>query len=445
MSFVDRIKEAFTTSESDTSHRLDMKSFIQGGHRAGTTQYGSIRGIYSGRERSPHDEMEVCTEIYKRDPVIVEASQLLTNAILGRDLNIEHEDDEVEIFLNQNVLSKLREPLREGIENMVVKGNGYIEVVRDSQGTPIDFKTVPRAEDMFVDYGRGFEVTRYIKEMPRQMDYDSHSIAYPTQRKRLVHGIEFEPNEIIHLKYGTSFNPIYGRSGLASAIDSGRILHELERDMAVLARWKSIGYKFNNITDEDGEPIGDEEWKNLKQQIQNREQFEDMFVSGKKIEKTDMSYQGEFANLQPGIEYIKQKITGVLAPSFYIHGSETNYAVAKEQKNSYYLSVQALREQINVVNQVINEIVEARFQTDQRANLVFGDFDFATREDKVEETRQMWNDGLITIGQAKEMFPNDISDKIEIPEGIPEDAYKFELTDTSPPLEEAVKNATEEE
>ncbi len=415
-----------TSRESYKSREAYLMDFFRSRGGTGTNLRTSefLSDLYNEELLTPHAEMREAERMYRSHTYVAAGVNLMTNAILGSDVSVEAEDDRsAQIgsrFIEDNLGS-----IREAVENMVKTGNGYCEIARAS-GEPVKLIPMPRPEAMYIVWGEGFKPLYYVYELGYEAakhhpDASEHTVYSGMGRSKKVKGIRYEPTEILHLKIGVSHVPVYGRSGLCSAVNDSKVLRELERDIAAIARYKVIAKKILNVKDPDGLPVSSEERNAFESYLKSIGDDENIITGGKEIEVQDLSYSGQHYNPIEFIEYIKRKLTATLGPSFYLHGDETTYAVAEAQKQSYYLEIGAIRNQIRQpLNKLLSEKLTVMGFSDDKVDIVFGEFDFPTRKERLQETQKLFQTGLITLNEAREYL------ELEPVETIG-DAFSFEL------------------
>ena len=360
-----------------------------------------------------HTEMDGAVWIYKNFPSVTNSVEIFTDAVLGDHLSVETDDEETRIYFENHELPKLKKSLREAVENCVITGNGYIEVLRTSIGIPLKYKPIPRSQDMYIGFSAGYDVDFYVYEMPgykkeHEKDKEGYTVLLENGRQKTVYGIRFEPDEIIHLSYGVSELPVYGRSALASGYNIAKIMKEVLRNIAVISRYKSVAQHFITPKEPDGTEMAPNVLGKIIDEVKRLKPSQNL-VSDKNFEITSLAYTGKHESMDAFIQYMDKQISNTLAPSFYTHGDVTNYAVAKEQKATYYLKIQAFRDQIcEPINKIFKEIAKAK-KLDENVKIDFGQFDFQTFEDERREILEKWRAGLITMGEAQEElgYPRD--------------------------------------
>lgn len=368
-----------------------------------------ISDIYNEETSTPHAEMRATQKAYRTHSFVATASKLVINSLFGREVTVECEDSKTKRFHEKNTLPKLMEPLREAAEGYVVSGNGYVHKQRISDKV-VNFEAISRPEKMWIDYTKGFKPVSYVLEQPRSInkentdvDIKDYEVAY-FDRKRRVHGVKYMPGEIIHFKQGTSHLPVYGRSTLASSLDDLKILRELLRDMAIIARYKAIPKKLWKLSrGKDGQhQVSNAQEEEFRKYINSLGDWENPVLGSINADVEDLTHKQTIEMIEPLTRMLTQNVTNTLGPNFYLNGDVTNYAVAKEQKNVFFLTIESMRDDFRKqINDVLREVSEQRgLSTD--VSISFGDFDFPTREDRVKEATAAFTAGGLTINEYRE-------------------------------------------
>ena len=433
------LKQALSGKQNNTNKELSgtdqmARQLVGGTFSLRNSEF--LSDVYNESKLTPHREMEKAETMRREHGFVQSEVELMTDAIMGRELSIEVADGkgDAKAYFQTKVLPKLKLPLREAVENLVVTGNGYVETVRQGgnpSGKILNFESIANSQDVYIDYTNLNQPDAYIQEM-RRGEHQSYEVPYANQSNgvRSVTGIKYEPEEVIHLKMGTSHVPVYGRSGLASAINDGKILAEMKRDMAVISRYKSIPRFIVQIMNSDDTTVTDDEMGKVEGKFENADDFENIFLANKEIELKDMSYEVDAPSLNAIVQELKSNITASV-PDFWMSGDVTNYAVAQEQKNVFYLRIMAIRDMVKpAINEKLEEIAKQRGYGDAEPEVVFGEFDFPTRKEKIEEARQLWNDGIITLNEARERIG--LEPIPESDEGGIGDAFSFEVKSENP-------------
>lgn len=428
----------FTTEESldSPSARDQLRQHIFGGTE-GLDNQAFLDDLYGEERLDPHEEMERAEQIYRSNTYVVKGVDTMTNALLGRRTTVERREQESNADADEEGIKALRRhfnrrlkpELREAVENAVKTGNGYITVKKE--GGVYEYSAIPRSEDVYIEYDDDFNVDYYVVEVPdnitdRRDQYTSFSVGYGRNQEKQVKGFRLETNEIIHLRIGTSHIPVYGRSSLASASDDIKILRELERDQAVISRYKSVPRKILELEDIDGQRVPDNKLAELKRKLQNMQDYENLYTN-KPINVEDMSYAGEVPNLQPMIQYFTEKIVSGLAPSFYMFGKETTYAVSNDQKNMYLLRIQSIRDGFKEpINEHLRKVARDQDVESTGITVEFGEFDFPTEKETAEKAKEQFRAGLITLNEAR--------DKLGLGQADDDigDLYRFEIEQNAP-------------
>ncbi len=363
-----------------------------------------IEDIYQEKVLTPHEEMRECRNLYLTNSLIVTGVEVLKDVLIGDKLSVEsNQKATVDFFEEFFENSGFIFALTEAVENFIIVGNGYIEKLGSitNKNQILSFKALPLPELIWKDMKNG-KLQRYILEVPTPEQTEGvgwHTITYLGRPQR-IRGIEIQPNKLIHLKYGIGAFSEYGRSPLASSINDAKILREMERAYAIISRYKAVPRKVIRFLNEDGTDISPEERLELENNLNNLEDFENPIVN-KKVEIQDLSYAGKEINLAQVMDYLKTKQTLPLAPSFYILGQETNYAVAHDQKDLFMLRVKHLRRMIsNAINPILQQIA-LQNNLDPEVKLKFGEFSFDTEDDKVNRILRKFQSGVISLEEAR--------------------------------------------
>lgn len=424
----------FRSRETATTWgELWLKDLIRGGMKGDNF----LKNIYQDKILTPHEEMWECEKIYRENAFVVSAIQILKDIILGNKLSVETDDEATREWWERYFENtKFKQALGEAIENFLKVGNGYIEKVYNGRQIPSMFYPVARAWAIWIL--KEGKRKRYIEELPKgyrgenvqnfKVSYSKYDIA-----QRMIRGIEYK-NPLLHLKYGISHVPEYGRSPLASAINDATILKEIERAMAVISRYKAIPRKLLNLKNHDGTGVNPKVLQNIIEYLNSLSDMENPVIGGVEADVKDLSYSSAGINFSVMIDYLKRKLTSAFAPDFYVHGDITTYAVALEQKNLFYLRVMAIRQMIaQPINEMMEEIrtaINLTPRTDRDKDFVvlhpatikFGEFDFDTKAEERINALNMWNAGLITLNEARvRMGLDEIEDEMG-------EAYKWELS-----------------
>lgn len=411
MSFINKVKETFGWTDMSASSKF--KAFL-----TDNKDLQNLMNIYE-RPRNPHYEMKEAMYIFMTNPEISTATDLFSNSIIGNNLEIVTDNPEMKRYMELNVIPKLKPALREAIESMVITGNGYIEILRGiNSDKPLKFKHIPHPQNMYIDFDKEFNPTKYVLGI-QGFQGESHSVRYVSAGRISVQGVAFETKDIIHLKKGQSFLPVYGRSNLCSCIAEAKVLREIMNNEAIIARYKSINRKIVRFLDEKT-GISNEELQRLGEEMRNLP-LSANFLTNKDVDVKDMSYAGQHVDYQPTMRWFSRRMSSTLAPAFYTHGEVTNYAVAKEQKNAYYLQIGAIRDYLKEpINKILREIGKIEYN-DEDVEIEFGDFDFPTREDEFKEIIEKWKAGLMKLKHVQEKLGLEVDEEIG-------DAYFYELT-----------------
>jgi len=357
-----------------------------------------ISDIYNEKTITPHEEMTECRRLYDTNGLVVSAVQTMRDFIIGDEIGVETEDNATKRFFDKFFIdSNFKHSLKIAIENMIITGNGYIEL--DNPASPTKFYPIMRSEFIWLDMDTKGNLIRYIQEIPGSqlgLKVKHFNIKYVYGTKRAVKGIEIPADKLIHLPYGLSRVEGYGRSPLASVISDGKILREIERALALVARYKAINKKILSFED-----ASDSKILAIQRYFSNLEDFENPIIN-EKVELADLTpQQVNLQSLTSYVDYLKRKITSALAPEFVIHGDAPNYATAQAQQRAFIIRINSIREMIEPTLTKILRRIAIKHKLDPLIKFKFGEFNFELREEKTKRILDMYNSGLITLNEAR--------------------------------------------
>lgn len=367
-----------------------------------------LRDIYGDELLTPHREMEKCVKMFNTDAYVAAGVQTMVDFIMGAEQMVVADDPATEKTLN-NFLKNTNffRPLREVVENFVRVGNGYFEVTRaEENGLILRFYPIERADKMWIQADDKGYADYYVLELSMQTKYEGatyYTIYYLDRIPNPVYGLKICKKDIIHFPLGFGDVPWYGRADIASGINIWKIKQELERDLAVIARYKAIPKKWINIKGTN-QPTVD----NISAQISAMNDNVNP-ITGLKDDPTviDLSYAGKDMNLDPYLNYCKRQLTASLAPEFVLHGEDTNRATAREQRSAYMLRIRARRDVIST--KIEKEILIPTAELLGLKNIsglkfVFSDFDYQSEDEMREEALKQFQIGIITLNESRVML-----------------------------------------
>lgn len=438
--------------------------------RGGLATGDFMADIYNDEILTPHNEMLTCTEMRLTNTFIEGGGEILKNLLIGTELTIECEDDLTREWLEKWIeRTGLWTALEEAIENYIFLGNGYIERRRELKtGMMVNgcYEPVPRAERIWkmpsLLNGAGIEDGgkhwRYYEEVPKhshntKMKKDTlrgsnkplnvtlYYEPYDTRYTKMAYDLGVD--RLIHFPWGIGPVAHYGRSPLACAVSDYKIMREIERSIAVIARHKAIPKKILELCDWNEEPLSPERKDEVVKYLNNLSDMENPVANGVKINPIDLSYGGAEVSFVQIYDAIKQKLTAMLVPSFYLHGGVTNYAVALEQKMLFQSRIESKRKLLlSILNKELRMVI-VEFNSlppedrgDDEKNLVlkgpvsfkFGDYDIDTKAENRLFALNEWREGVITLGELRDKLGEEPLEDEDL-----SDAFKHELGIQSPP------------
>lgn len=393
--------------------------------RFGKSTWGNkfLTNIYKDQILYPHDEMQRASKAFNYNSYVFRASKTRANFMTGGEIRVAGASqiwaDKVNKIIQESRLSYC---ISEVGEDLIVSGNSYLEKIRKS-GKIIAYLHIPKPEYIYVQVDDNDEIEYYVQEI-KESNYSSakhFEIKYYGDIKKAVRGIRLEKDDVMRLTLGTATIPIYGRGAVCTLVNDIEVVWEIERAMAVIARYKAIPKKFLSPKTENTNPQL-AEW--LSNQISSLSDFENP-ISPYPLDVQDLSYSGSDLNIQPMLDYMKKKLTVPLAPSFLMHGEETNYAVSHDQKASFELEIRSERNDLaQQLKPHIDELILSHGMALQEYEIEFGEYDLGQTEVERKATIENFNAGLITLNEAREILGYD-ADKEK------GDMYAYELRSDS--------------
>jgi hypothetical protein len=389
---------AQVTSESATNLLQRIREKVAGGWGA-----KFVTDIYNEKVLYPHEEMDIAKKAFRYNAWIQAAIVTRRNFLLGGAQEIISQDKATQAWVSDYLrMSGLQSAFARLGEDLPTVGMFYAERIMDGQKI-VAHEYLPHPERVYHMLDEKGIIQFYVLEVPEsytRTDVQQYSINYYGSMKKAVRGIRIEKSKIFMVKFGVSEIPSYGRGYVASVCNDVKILLELERAMAIYARYKSIPKYFISMLDANGPKDADY----LSNQLRNLSDTENPIWPGD-IKLQKMSYDGADMNLQTHLDYLKKKITIALAPSFLMHGDETNYAVSKDQRTSFQLAINTERA---IINEAVKKevIIAARSQgvALRDFDIQFGDFDLGQEAEKQTYAVSVFNAGLINLDEAREIL-----------------------------------------
>ena len=400
------------TSKENFNSSTDWVRNLLQGKSVGGFSSKFISDIYNERILYPHEEMEIATKLYKYNSYVNSAVNTRANLMIGGQIKAVAEKEIVEEKINDIIdfIGLKNLSMKIGVDG-IKTGNFYAKRIKLGNKV-VKYDYIPHSERMYADLDELGKPKRFVQEKPNSLTKrNMFTITYYDDRPKSVKGIEHKKEDIFHLKLGDSEIDFYGRGPVASVINDGEVLLEIERAIAVFARYKAIPKHVLQL-DNDAEDMVDDGSKAatyLSNQLSNLSDMENIVLAEKlKIDK--LSHSGADMGLDGFLNYLKKKITVALAPSFIMHGEETNYAVSQEQRELWLMRIRAERDSIayQIKEELLDILPDYGITTDE-FEISFGDVDLGQAKASIENARSAFQSGVVTLNEAREMM------------GLPED------------------------
>lgn len=392
------------------------------------------KDIFRDKLWYPHEEMASCVEMYNRNSYAQSAVNTMKDFIKGGDLVVKSKDSKTKL-LAQSYIEELDidKWVDEIIENTIKTGNGYLEIdyadaewkipeycypLPDSSRIYIncDEYGLPRKEEIIKINSFTKEPEKIIKrneeeyyiqrvdagfKHPKAKWYDmSYHVGFQFHTFR-IYGIPINKRKMIHFKLNIGDTGIYGRSYLASALDDYETLKQIERSIAIIAKYKAVPRDIISYGDNDN-PATDDELDEFIIYLESLEKDESAIVN-KPIKRESLAYAGQDINLDYMINHVSKKIIAGIAPDFMMGmGDQVNKATAQITLISYILAIYSKR---RLFLKPIERFILKPFLKKnnlEAAHLEFGELDFETKSEKVNRVGALWTQNLLTFNEARE-------------------------------------------
>ena len=386
--------------------------------------------IYRQRIMTPHQMMEEINIAYDTNPIFRSAVDTCADFIYGGDITF-HSDDKFteergnafikEIGIDHWILQAIRETIK--------CGNGWVEMDFNPV-TQLPQKFYPQADSSrwYIncnEHGNAKTIKKLVQEADGRWvqkdvenldEYYIQRIAPGIQYKHAkwynlsyylnqqfrqfrIYGIPINKDKMIHFKLNIGVTGIYGQSYLASAINDNLILNELEKSIAVLAKYKAVPRKIIQYGDKDNPATG-EELDDFVIYLESLQRDEDPLVN-KPIKMDDLSFAGQDINLDYMLNHIRKKLIAGVVPEFLTgYGADVNRATAQIELISYILSIYSKRK---VFLHTLEEMILLPWlerEGLETGHLEFNELDFETKDEKTARVMQLWSSNLRTLNDC---------------------------------------------
>jgi hypothetical protein len=399
------------------------------------------KDIFSELNLTIHEEKARCKKAYRENSYLQTAVNNLVNVIMGDCPEIFSENQIIYRYAKKwQRFSKHKKAIREGINEAVTTGDGYVKKIKGNLGN-FKYQHIENSEDMYIDYDWEKEqpkryIRRYYYTQAQAKKIGLKAFTLKTSEGvRTIFGVEYSPDEIIHFKFGNHYERQYGRSPIASVLNDVSIMNRIERSIAVIAMFKAVPQKIltpkqtsNEINNWTSQQI-----KLIEGQLKSQKDYESSIV-GTPMDSLNVTDSGQLIDLNGYLDYFKRKISICLSPEFIVHGELVNRNTSSEQKQFFYLSVVSLREEfIDEIEESLEGLSKS-LQTlrDKGINVpnatfefVWGDYDVELREEKNQRILSEITNGLITLNEYREQMGYEPDEEIG-------NHYLWELRPTQP-------------
>jgi hypothetical protein len=415
-----RKKEAKPAQFRDNSQELKAKedfvnaqdwlrALVSGG--VGGIKSKFISDVYKTRILYPHEEMLAARKISRYNSYTTSAVNKRARLLTGGKVTVVSDDEETQNWCNKIIVdTNLGSCVSNDMSpDLVITGNGYSERIRDEQKRIIFYDYQATPERMYIDIDdKGF-VKAYLQETPEKISgQDYGTIRYYGDNRKTIKGKLIDKDKIFHLRLGRSEIPIYGRGLACSAINDFEILLEIERALAVIARYKAVPKKLIMLNRGD-ELNGGKAAETYANQISSLSDTDNPVIP-EVAQVADLSYNGKDISFDNILTYFTKKLTIAIAPSFIMQGDANTYSASDGQMEVFILEVQGEREQVaNSLKKELRLIAKSHGKVLKDFEVKFGDLDLGQTKAKMDRAKELYVSNIITLNEAREII------------GLPED------------------------
>jgi hypothetical protein len=385
---------------------------------------------------NPHEEMEKCVKMYDNNTLVQSAVNTMKEFIKGGEITVDSKDiitkKRAQYYMDS---LNVDEWIDEVIENCIKTGNAYAEIDWQDAQWKIPYKIYPIADSSRIyincnEYGQ--PITKKVVEFDpitkRQTTYDkpneeeyyiqrinenirnpnakyyqlSYNIGSSYQTKR-IYGIPINKRKMIHFRLNLGNTGMYGRAYIASALDDEEILKQIERSIAIIAKYKAVPRDIITYGDKEN-PSTDDEMNEFIIYLESLEKGESA-ITNKPIQRQSLSWAGQDINLDYMIKHVNKKLIAGIAPDFMMGlGDQVNKATAQISLISYILAIYSKRHLfLKPLEKYLLKPFLAR-EGLEPATLKFGELDFETKSEKTNRVGAMWTQNVITLNRYLELM-----------------------------------------
>jgi len=387
--------------------------------------------FFNERVWNPHEEMFEATRAYNHNSIFRSAVDVMRDFIIGDQIVVKSNDKFTE-RKGQAFIDFIKTHLwmSECVENTIKTGNGYLEMdFSRATRLPIKFNPIADSSRIYInsdEYGnpkkdkildfingegiyRDVELTDefYIQRLDESFrhpqakwfDIGYYQTGYLANPYR-VYGIPIPRKKIIHFRTNLGDGGQYGRSQLACSLNDNTILTEIEKSLAIIAKYKAVPRKIMSYGDKQL-PATDDEVQDFIAYLETLEKDEDAIVN-KPISMVDLSYNGQDINLDYIIRHIRKKLIAGIAPDFFIGMSgEINRSTAQTELLSYILAIRSKRWRFLEPVQELILSPWLKHHGLKLAWLEFGTLDFEEKAQKNSRVMSLWSSNAVTFNEMR--------------------------------------------
>jgi len=284
-------------------------------------------------------------------------------------------------------------------KQMLIYGNSFVEIVKDSSGI-VDLKILPPIQ-MFVN--RDKKGNFRPNQPDAYLQYLPHKPMDP---------IAFSYDEVVHFKLNPIGESAYGNSIIHPLLLLLQIKINTESNMdTILERYAAPLMHFQVGTPE--QPATQAEIDAMSADLQDI-QADTELVTDHRVVGTVLGSENKAMNIEPYLDYLEnQIITGLQVPLVLLGRGDMDRAVAEVQFDAF-------DRRVKTIQRTIKRIAERRIfkahlgdvSEDQIPELMWGEPEQRQSREDMELIIQLKSSGIITAQKANSLLPEEYQEKL---------------------------------
>ena len=381
------------------------------------------KGITDKNEsRTPHYEIGKCLAMFETNSIVQSAiEQLVLFIIPNKEIKIFSSDNRTKAFLED--WHGKRKHILENYKNIlttnIICGNGPMEKNYLENGCLDNAFAMNNMENLYINPDGIDTENEFILKLDvgtKQLYYNNkwqtptyYSIRYVKNYNwymARIYGIIIPSNKIEIYKSGWSRDNIYGRSGLASAIDANNVMTEILSSWDTISKTRQIDMKLFSVSDADtGNNIAQEQLDKLGEQLTDSENsFNIINIPLKNLFEKDIKVSGNYDLMEGVFDIVRRMVMMSLLPQHLTPWADSATTQGSEASMPpFLLRVKAKQNEfINYLNSaIIDELRKTYTWLAEDATFIFDEPIVVGQNVYIQNMNDLVMNGIITTDQAR--------------------------------------------